>query len=110
MAAPRRLAPPVIRIGFMAPIYWPRRRLARGKESATFCEQKVAKKLCYFGPVRFQRLRPSFKKVFAPLSEPCFYGLIDLASWVECRDLGVCTNLRHGLHKMKTIQSGLEGK
>jgi hypothetical protein len=35
--------------------------------SATFCEQKVAKKLWSFGPVRFHRLRPSVVEVFAPL-------------------------------------------
>jgi hypothetical protein len=35
--------------------------------SATFCEQKVAKKRCYSGPVRFQRLKPKVEEFFAPL-------------------------------------------
>jgi hypothetical protein len=34
---------------------------------ATFCEQKVAKKLCYFGPVPFERRKPKVKRIFAPL-------------------------------------------
>ena len=39
----------------------------KARRSATFCEQKVAKKLCYFGPVPLQRLGPKIKEVFAPL-------------------------------------------
>jgi hypothetical protein len=32
------------------------------KKKASFCEQKEAKKLWSFGPVRFQRFRPELKK------------------------------------------------
>jgi hypothetical protein len=42
-----------------------RGRLTSGKERATFCEQKVAKKLCQFGPVGFSATGPTDK--FAPL-------------------------------------------
>jgi hypothetical protein len=41
--------------------------LEEAKRKATFCEQKGAKKLRYFGPVRFERLRPKVQKIFAPL-------------------------------------------
>jgi hypothetical protein len=37
------------------------------KEKATFCEQKVAKKLCYSAPRWFRGHRPDVAKVFAPL-------------------------------------------
>jgi hypothetical protein len=37
------------------------------ERKATFCEQKVAKKLCYFRPCWFRCCRPGFEKVFAPL-------------------------------------------
>jgi hypothetical protein len=37
----------------------------KAREKATFCEQKVAKKLCYFGPGRFGRHRPKQEEVFS---------------------------------------------
>jgi hypothetical protein len=51
-------------------------RTGKAKGKASFCEQKVAKKLCWFGPVRFQRhgpikqkfLRRFFQKAAALLS------------------------------------------
>src|ERR1700723_2216436 len=39
-------------------------RWPKEKGSTTFCEQKVAKKRCYFGPVPFHRHRPKVIKVF----------------------------------------------
>ncbi|HTJ90143.1 MAG TPA: hypothetical protein VL356_08210 [Acidocella sp.] len=37
------------------------------ERKATFCEQKVAKKLCYFGPVALKPHGPKVTQVFAPL-------------------------------------------
>jgi hypothetical protein len=38
-----------------------------GRRKATFCEQKVAKKLCYLGPCSFLWHGPNLAEVFAPL-------------------------------------------